>query len=558
MRLSLILIMVLVVVFGMISCDRQRAVDEKKLSLAEELMPDNPDSAYKLLNDILFPENMDAGKRAGYARLYAESASASDKSFSSDTLLKSAADYYISVGDSVSAASSMKYEGIRLRYIGDMQGAISSVEKAIEFVPDSINSNRYNLYNLLVQMALLANLTDVAKEYSAKMMESSDPGVAALGHYNIGVAYSWETNRSSDETISDSAFYHIEKSVEIATKGNCELLHHYLRNSINYRLPEDELLRRLSRVEELGRPSSNVYAGIAQVFLAFRQPDSARVYLDKAESAYQEEWSKWGLEYVSIRNELGVLRSVLNYLDGMRDFSALPASFNDSVYFAGERYKLLSEDILTNRDRNNARDMVRIKRQHTLTMISIVLIFVMIISAGALRLYAVRKRQKLVDAEEKMETLERLLAESEGQKEGGGSADDALFRKLLLQQLGVIRLIAGTPTDANRELLRQVSRLEWNEKDFEGLLNWTDLYPVIDSAYDSFYTRLQEKYGDVLNEREIQLACLLRAGFSTKEISVVVGQSTRTIYQRKTEIRKKLMLDEGADIAMEITSRING
>lgn len=56
MRLSLILIMVLVVVFGMISCDRQRAVDEKKLSLAEELMPDNPDSAYKLLNDILFPE----------------------------------------------------------------------------------------------------------------------------------------------------------------------------------------------------------------------------------------------------------------------------------------------------------------------------------------------------------------------------------------------------------------------------------------------------------------------------------------------------------------------
>ncbi len=62
----------------------------------------------------------------------------------------------------------------------------------------------------------------------------------------------------------------------------------------------------------------------------------------------------------------------------------------------------------------------------------------------------------------------------------------------------------------------------------------------------------------MLNEREIQLACLLRAGFSTKEISVVVGQSTRTIYQRKTEIRKKLMLDEGADIAMEITSRING
>ena len=51
-----------------------------------------------------------------------------------------------------------------------------------------------------------------------------------------------------------------------------------------------------------------------------------------------------------------------------------------------------------------------------------------------------------------------------------------------------------------------------------------------------------------LSEKEIQLCCLLCAGFSTKEISVVTQQSVRTIYQRKTDIRHKLGMDEKEDI----------
>ena len=41
---------------------------------------------------------------------------------------------------------------------------------------------------------------------------------------------------------------------------------------------------------------------------------------------------------------------------------------------------------------------------------------------------------------------------------------------------------------------------------------------------------------------------LMMAGFSTKEISVITGQTTATIYVRKTSIRKKLGAPEKEDI----------
>ena len=59
----------------------------------------------------------------------------------------------------------------------------------------------------------------------------------------------------------------------------------------------------------------------------------------------------------------------------------------------------------------------------------------------------------------------------------------------------------------------------------------------------------------VSNEKEIQLCCLLKANFSTKEISVVTQQSVRTVYQRKSTIRQTLNMPEGEDIASFISNK---
>ncbi len=59
------------------------------------------------------------------------------------------------------------------------------------------------------------------------------------------------------------------------------------------------------------------------------------------------------------------------------------------------------------------------------------------------------------------------------------------FELLLLQQLGVIRLMATTPTQQNKELLQQMTRITNEDVPVDTLLVWDDLYPIIDAVYDN-------------------------------------------------------------------------
>ena len=125
---------------------------------------------------------------------------------------------------------------------------------------------------------------------------------------------------------------------------------------------------------------------------------------------------------------------------------------------------------------------------------------------------------------------------------------DVAFKKMLLQQLGLIRIVATNPSSDHQELLVQMGRIANKDVAVDDLLVWSDLYKTIDMVHDGFYTRISQKYGNILNEKELQLCCLLKSDFSTKEISVVIQQSIRTVYQRKTVIRQKLDMAEKEDI----------
>lgn len=116
----------------------------------------------------------------------------------------------------------------------------------------------------------------------------------------------------------------------------------------------------------------------------------------------------------------------------------------------------------------------------------------------------------------------------------------------MLQQLGIIKMVAETPTQQNREMLRKLSSVE---SDSAGsLVNWKSVYGMIDNLYSGFYSRLHERHGGVLTDKEEQIIALMVAGFSTKEISVITGQTVATIYVRKSSVRKKIGVPEKEDI----------
>ena len=76
---------------------------------------------------------------------------------------------------------------------------------------------------------------------------------------------------------------------------------------------------------------------------------------------------------------------------------------------------------------------------------------------------------------------------------------------------------------------------------------WDNFYKHIDLSFDNFYTLLKDNFSD-LNEKALQLCCMMVAGFKTEEIAAIWMQSIFSVHKYKTNIRKKLKTPEGANI----------
>lgn len=180
-------------------------------------------------------------------------------------------------------------------------------------------------------------------------------------------------------------------------------------------------------------------------------------------------------------------------------------------------------------------------------------VIILIISLAALLIlggcaWIIRtRRQRERDNEERIEALQKMVDEyNSAPVQETGTMVSSAMRGVMLKQLGIIKMVAETPTEQNREMLRKISAID-GETNGE-LVDWGKVFEMIDNLYFDFYSRLHKQFGDILSPKEEQIIALMIAGFSTKEISVITGQTTSTIYVRKSSIRKKLGVPEKEDI----------
>jgi Bacterial regulatory proteins, luxR family. len=176
--------------------------------------------------------------------------------------------------------------------------------------------------------------------------------------------------------------------------------------------------------------------------------------------------------------------------------------------------------------------------------ISVIVVLAALLISGMLLWYALNRKRKELDALERNETLQKLVDESKALD--NSATQNETLRKAMLQQLGIIKMFAETPTKQNRDMLRKISSI-YGETD-GNLVNWENIYNIIDNLYSGFYSQLNKRHGNILTNKEKQIIALMVAKFSTKEISVITAQTTATIYVRKSSIRKKLGIPEKEDI----------
>lgn len=517
---------------------------------AERLLQEGKsDSALMVVHRIWQPEELENPWKARYALVIGQAHANKNQALTEDSLLVGAYDYYrlLEVRDSD------RYKQAAL-LVAQYHWWTDKKEKSCSILKEAQNwfENEKDTMSVIEILLLKFVLDDHDKNYGSmhhglkQLIEYEDRPSELFEYWNNYAAISCFRNDTAGVRLA------FEEAIPRYMKTANDTLIYYSQTLNNYANilsaygNQGKAIDLLNQIVAYFKGKNEMkvawaYLNLSRCYLLRGELDKAKWYMTLYNSLATDEM-KNSIAFVSA---VQMVRSVLDYACN-RNFNMLEwaelfndLQWNEEASRLRTRAKEEANRLLAERNLH-----LTIDRQRTQIM-AMYLSSGLVIVIVLLFLYNRRKKRLVEEKEEELEALRKLVTESQQQTE---RTDDRFFKKVMLQQLGVIRMAASNPTTANQELIKRMSEIANKEVEVDALLNWEDLYQTIDYIYEGFYTHVRTHYGECLNEKEIQLCCLLRANFSTKEISIVTQQSVRTVYQRKTVVRQKLQLEEKGDI----------
>ncbi len=530
-----------VLVFLLASCTYSHEKDIEKVEAF--LASGKTDSASLAIEEIHRPEDLPRPLLSRYALALGRLHEERGEALSEDSLLRDAYDYYTTAEPQDTAkikqvtlllAKYYWWNGARHEAYDLLRGALDKYENSV---------------------VLLAGLFEMygddgdfehARQSLARIIEldKNNSGLLYQNMYNYGTLSFYV----KDTTGFLRVFHDLEtylRTPQDTAHFMCYGLRTYADVMSDYGDQQRAIsLQRRSLDYYMGKDSTEVsysYASLARYYLLLGNLTEATRCLRQSD-AYETAVIREDLSYAGY---VQVLRILLDYAEqGRVDFKEWASFVNNLQDNAQRRRKVIEAKEQKARQLNERNLNLVISRQQTQITATYVVIALIVVIAGLLY-YNRRRVKRIADQEEEIELLRKMITETRQQPD---AKDDRFFKKVLLRQLGVIKMAASQPTAANQELLKRMTEITSKAIEVDSLLDWEVLYQTLDYVYDGYYSHLKGRYGDLLNEKEMQLCCLLRANFSTKEISIVTQQGIRTVYQRKTVIRQKLEMGEKGDI----------
>ena len=549
------------------SCSIRR--DRQRIDMAEALLYTNRDSTELLLRQVERPERLDDAHLAKYWFVTCDLHANSMQSLSEDSMICWAADYFRHEwleehGDARAMMLSGLEEAMYYWWNGDKDNAQQVLRHQQTYADEVAALTGDHLWQVVVlrvsaELAMRDYDYERVRDYTEKLI-SIDDGKAihldevervynalAIVYFSLGEYDKMEQYfEKAIANASDSTFI-----VNVIRRNYADLLGEIGQTDRAIRMQEQ--LAAQYRQADNWLLVESLYS-LSHLWLNKGDKQRADRYMREAEELFRG-YKDDGNEY-DPATEAAFLahRQVLDYaMHGTYRIFPLTQYHNRWSEKDYMRFRIAEAKERSIRDLRERNLYLTISRQRQ-AMLIIALILIAL-GAWLLVVYIIRRRKRmLIEKEEEIETLRNMLASVDKPD------NNENVRQLMLQQLGIIKTIAGTPTEANQNLLARLMTL--NEHTADALIDWSSIYRTIDLVYDGFYSRLVERYGaqsqnadtphPILNEKELQLCCLLRADFSTKEINMLTRQSLQTIYQRKTQIRQKLGLQEGEDISQNL------
>ena len=549
---EIIYVLTAIVVLGIVSCSKSMSRYDEEIDRAQQTMRSNTDSALSILDAIDPFELKIDSLRAKYHFLKGYGHLKRNRSMIGDSLISYAHEYYRGKDVVRDIRSGMVFAWYKF-WVGDTPGALAMLDSLAELpdVPDSL------MLQVLRVRVLLGASEYQGKElipYAKKFHElETDSMRKTEARYMLLSAYEY-----AGET--DSALYLVDELIDYARDnrwGDKQFLFELERAQLlteNSRSGEsDELIGEIFRKAGPGNGAADLlyfqYAinalnsgdvGRAARHLALA--DSVAGKLRKDDDAYYRSYSNLLHAIIDFKQTGRIKLMHINGLNNRQNerFNRVKASQWES-----ERGAL--------RQQNRALAL-KAESEHKTVIILIISLVTLVVMVGAIWIIRIRRLRER-ENEERIEALQKMVDEYKATPAVPDSEikGSAALRSAMLKQLGIIKMVAETPTEQNREMLRKISSID-GEINGE-LVDWSNVFEMIDNLYSGFYATLHHKYGDVLSLKEEQIIVLMVAGFSTKEISVITGQTTSTVYVRKSSIRKKLGVPEKEDIVRFLLSQ---
>jgi len=536
--------------------------DMQRVQKAEELLTVNRDSAMAILREVVRPDQLPEESKALYWFCVADIRANTMQSLSEDSMICWAAQYFRDrwLQDGAYEDYMMKAgmeEAFYWWWNDNKEKAQQVLQRQQRYAEEIAEKKGEHIWEVILlrisaELAMRDYDYEHVRDYTEALIRLGDEKAIHLDEvarvYNgMAITYFYLGEYDKMEESFEKAIAHTSDSafvVNVVRRNYADLLGEIGQTDRAIRMHEE-----LATVYREGKSwllVESLYS-LSRLWLNKGDKQRADRYMREAEELF--ETYKETISSPSAEAGLLAHRQVLNYaLHG--NYQMMPLATYNNQWQENDyiRYRVAEAK---ERSMSDLREQVLrqklAKQRQTILIVGLVC---MVLGLCLLLVYLYRRRQRLLlEKEEEIETLRIMLASGASEHSEKQPADGNV-RKLMLQQLGVIKTIAGTPTEANQQLLARLMAL--NETTANALIDWPSIYQTIDLVYDGFYTRLRDKYKDVLNEKELQLCCLLKADFSTKEINMLTRQSLQTIYQRKTQVRQKLSLAEAEDITTAI------
>ena len=218
----------------------------------------------------------------------------------------------------------------------------------------------------------------------------------------------------------------------------------------------------------IGKDSAKVawsHASLARYHLLLNNLKQAEQHLSLAEENADDTFRY----NPALASYMQMLKSILNYAMhkriNMKEWALYTNSLGNNAVIKQAMIDAKEESNRQLTERNLKLTIEKQRSQITFIYIGIGLIAII----GGLAFYIRKRKRQMEEKEEELEALRQLVTESQQHTE---QKDDRFFKRILLQQLGVIRMAASNPTTANQELIRRMSEIVDGQIPFDSLLNW--------------------------------------------------------------------------------------